>query len=214
MKAFTLTLAAAILSTTAAVASTSLADFDTNGDGFVSQSEIETVFPDFTRSDFRTVDNNSDNRISAVELQNPDIRAVIGRYEASGRMVEGLAALDTDGNGFASFDELAVAYPNLSATDYRLIDTNRDNRVSFSELYTLDAQVALARGAATPTTIADLAAIDADGDGFADFGELQAAFPGLSASDFRALDLNGDNRLGATELYTLDTGVVLGRSGS
>lgn len=214
MKRFTLTLAAAILSTTAAVASTSVADFDANGDGFVTLSEIETVFPDFSRSDFRTVDNNRDNRISAVELQNPDVRAVIGRYEASSRMVEGLAALDTDGNGFASFDELAVAYPNLSATDYRLIDTNRDNRVSFPEFYTLEAQVALSRSAAAPEAIVDLASVDADGDGFVGFGELQAAFPGLSANDFRALDINRDNRLGATELYTLDTSVVLGRSGS
>jgi Ca2+-binding EF-hand superfamily protein len=214
MKGFTLTLAAAILSTTAAVASTSVADFDTNGDGFVTLSEIETVFPEFTKSDFRTVDNNSDNRISAVELQNPDVRAVIGRYEVSGSTFEGLAALDTDGNGFASFDELAVAYPNLSAADYRLIDTNRDNRVSFPELYTLEAQDALARAAAAPEAIVDLATVDANGDGFVGFGELQAAFPGLSVSDFRALDLNGDNRMGATELYTLDTGVVLGRSGS
>ncbi len=214
MKRFTLTFAAAILSTTAAVASTSVADFDTDGDGFVTLSEIETVFPDFTRSDFRSVDNNSDNRISAVELQNPGVRAVIGRYDATGGTFQGLASIDTDGNGFASFDELAVAYPNLSANDYRRIDTNRDNRVNAPELYTLEAQSALARGATTPEAFVDLTAVDANGDGFVDFGELQAAFPGLSASDFRALDLNGDNRMGATELYSLDSAVVLGRSGS
>jgi len=214
MKRFTLTFAAAILSTTAAVASTSVADFDTDGDGFVTLSEIETVFPDFTRSDFRTVDNNSDNRISAVELQNPGVRAVIGRYDAAGGTFQGLATIDTDGNGFASFDELAVAYPNLSATDYRRIDTNGDNRVNGPELYTLEAQATLARGAAAPESIVDLAAVDADGDGFVDFGELQAVYPGLTTSDFRALDLNGDNRMGANEIYTLDTAVVLGRSGS
>jgi hypothetical protein len=214
MTRFTLTLAATILTTTAAVASTSVADFDVDGDGFVTLSEIETVFPDFTRSDFRSVDNNRDNRISAVELQNPGVRAVIGRYESTGSSFKALAALDTDGNGFASLDELAVAYPNLSATDYRRIDVNRDNRVSFPELYTTEAQIALARGAAAPEAFVDLAAVDADGDGFVDFGELQAAFPGLSASDFRALDLNGDNRMGATELYSLDSAVVLGRSGS
>jgi hypothetical protein len=213
MKGFTLTIAATILSTTAAFAATSIADYDTDGDGFVSLTEIETVFPGFTGSDFRTVDGNRDNRLSAVELQNPEIRAVVARYEPSGRSLSALAALDTDGNGFAAFDELAVAYPGLTAGDYRRIDTNGDNRVSFGELYALPAQDLLAR-AATPAEGIDLAGIDADGDGFADFGELQAAYPGLRAGDFRALDLNGDNRLGATELYTLDAGVVLGRSGA
>ena len=213
MKGFTLTIAATILSTTAAFAATSIADYDTDGDGFVSLTEIETVFPGFTGSDFRTVDGNRDNRLSAVELQNPEIRTVVARYEPSGRSLSELATLDTDGNGFAAFDELAVAYPGLTAGDYRRIDANGDTRVSVGELYALTAQEILAR-AATPAAGIDLAGIDADGDGFADFGELQAAYPGLRAGDFRALDLIGDNRLGATELYTIDAGVVLGRSGA
>ena len=213
MKGFTLTLAATILSTTAAFAATSVADYDADGDGFVTLAEIGTVFPGFTGSDFRSVDVNSDNRLSAVELQNPEIRTVIARYEPAGRSLSELAALDTDGNGFASFDELAVAYPGLSASDYRSIDANGDNRISFGELYALPAQDLLARAAA-PAEGIDLATLDADGDGFADFGELQAAYPGLRATDFRALDVNGDNRLGVTELYTIDASVVLGRSGA
>jgi hypothetical protein len=213
MKGFTLTLAATILSTTAALASTSIADYDTDGDRFVSLAEIEAVFPDFTGSDFRTVDANGDNRLNAVELQNPGIRAVIARYEPADGSLSDLAALDTDGNGFASVDELVVAYPGLTPSDFRAIDSNGDNRIAFGELYALPAQSILARAEA-PAEAIDLAAIDANGDRFADFGELQAAYPGLRATDFRALDLNGDNRLGVTELYTIDASGVLGRSGA
>lgn len=212
MKPIALTLAATILSSTAALAATDVAIFDANRDGFVTRAEIQQVYPGFTGSDFRAIDGNRDQRISAVELQNPEIRGVLGRYEASDGAVAMLGAVDTDANGFASFAELGVAYPDLTVADFRAIDTNGDNRISAIEIYTLEAQSVLARSTEVKDSI-DLAMVDANGDGFASFGELQAAYPGLRATDFRVIDTNGDNRLDFSELYALDTQVVLGRSG-
>jgi Ca2+-binding EF-hand superfamily protein len=213
MKTIALTLAATILSSTAALAATDVATFDADRDGFVTRAEIAQVYPGFSGSDFRAIDGNNDQRISAVELQNPDIRGVLGRYEAGSGAITGLGAIDGDADGFATFEELVVAYPGLTASDLRTIDTNNDRRVNARELYALSAQdvIARAKGSATKT---DINAIDANGDGFASFGELQAAYPGLRATDFRVIDGNDDNRVSFGELYRLNAQVVLGRSGA
>lgn len=213
MKHIALTVAATILSSTAAFAATDIATFDADRDGFVTRAEIQEVYPGFSGSDFRTIDGNNDLRISAVELQNPEIRGVLGRYEASGGAVTGLGAIDGNADGFATFEELVMAYPGLTASDLRTIDTNNDRRVNARELYALPAQDVVARAKGDATSLG-IPAIDADGDGFASFGELQAAYPGLRATDFRVIDGNDDNRVSFDELYSLDAQVVLGRSGA
>jgi hypothetical protein len=69
---------------------------------------------------------------------------VLSRHDATGRVL-GIAQIDTDRDGFADRAELAAAYPGVRPSDFRVIDANRDNRVSFSELYSLDSQIILGR---------------------------------------------------------------------
>ena len=213
MKSLALTAVATILSASAALASTDLADFDTNGDRFASKAEVSAVFPGFTASDFRGLDGNRDQRISASELNAPGARAIVARYEDQGTPVLGIADLDVSGDGFATIEELRVTYPGLTAQDFRRIDANRDNRVSFGELYAPLAQTKISRHEVTPSQVG-ISDLDTNGDNFAQFGELAAAFPGLNAIDFDDIDTNNDNRVSFGELYELDAQVILDRSGS
>ena len=108
-----------------------------------------------------------------------------------------LGDIDTNGDGFASYDEIAVAYPGLSAIEFTHVDGNGDNRVSANELRDADAQAILDRYrvAVQPRTDGDT-----DGDGFLSRDEAFAAVPGLNVYDFQAVDANGDNRLSRNEL--------------
>ena len=215
MKRIALTLAATILSTTAAVAATDIATLDADGDGFASVAEVNAAFPGFSRSDFRQLDGNRDNRISAVELQQPDARGIVGRYTAGvGASVVGISAIDTNGNGFASFAELQATYPGLSAVEFDRIDSNDDNRVSFDELYSPLAQATVSLHDATSSQVSVLSQVDTNGDSFAGYGELLAAYPGLNAADFRLIDANNDNRISRNEFLRIETQDVLGRAGS
>lgn len=56
-----------------------MADMDTNGDNFLSMEELKGGYPSATAADFRTVDLNSDNRISAVELLAPTAECLSGK---------------------------------------------------------------------------------------------------------------------------------------
>ena len=42
--------------------------------------------------------------------------------------------MDTDGDGLVSYDEMAVAYPDLTEDIYALIDTDADGGVSEEEM--------------------------------------------------------------------------------
>mgnify|MGYP002622725328 FL=1 len=112
---------------------------DTNGDGFASRAELAAAYPGFRASDFDDIDANDDNRVSAVEIYSSTAQSVVSRYEEGSSILVSLDSVDTDGSGFASYGELAAQYPNLSVVDFNRFDTNNDNRISFSELYSLDA---------------------------------------------------------------------------
>lgn len=212
-KSIAVTLTATILSGTAAFATTSISDFDRTGNGFATQSDIAAVLPGFTTSDFHAIDSNSDNRISAVELQSPGVRAIVGLYLSGSASVVGIDQISSSNDPFASFADLAAQYPGLTQSDFSSIDTNDDNRVSFGELYDPRAQSVLSRHDATGRVLG-IAQIDTDRDGFADRAELAAAYPGVRPSDFRVIDANRDNRVSFSELYSLDSQIILGRTGS
>jgi hypothetical protein len=117
---------------------------DLNGDGFSEYEEITTVFTDLTELDFREMDTNKDNRLSQFEIYDIDAQATLNKYRSM-EEVATVAKGDADRDGFLSEGELMNAYPGLTAEDFQIIDDNNDNRVSFNEVYMLDAQNILSR---------------------------------------------------------------------
>lgn len=117
---------------------------DLNGDGFSEYEEITTVFTDLTQNDFDIMDTNDDNRLSQFEIYEIDAQTVLNKY----RSIEEVATVkkaDANRDDFLDEGELQAAYPGLTPEDFDLIDGNNDNRVSFNEIYTIDAQNILSR---------------------------------------------------------------------
>ena len=211
MKALTLALVAGAISVTTAFAATDIQSVDRNGDRFASYDELTGAFPGLTRSDFRDIDVNSDRRVSSVELQAPDAQAVVSRYAAGADSLVDMAVVDTNGDNFVSFSELAGVYPGLSANDWNGIAGSDDNRLSAGEFYAPDTQVILDQNLGVAGFVA-LDAVDGDGSNFATLGELRNAYPGLSDLDFADIDTNNDNRISFDELYAAEAQIVLGKS--
>ena len=210
MKTITLTASFFSLFATAASASMTVGSFDTNGDRFVTYTELTAVLPTLSRSDFRALDMNDDRRLSANEVSRLDAQTIFGRHVETPNDVRGLLEIDANGDRFASFSELTAAYPGFHRSDFEQIDLNDDRRVSQTELYGDVAQSVLTRyegGSSIPVSMNEL---DVDGSGFASISEMTARYPGLSVLDFKEVDRNRDNRISFEELYDPDTIAVLG----
>lgn len=196
----TLALAIATTALTAAAASAmSVGDFDANGDRFVSFAEATAVNPLVSRQEFRDLDVNRDNRLSSVELNAPGAEAVLERGTQSNGTV--LSVADISGGSFVSESQLVAAYPGLKASEFDLIDTNNDNRVSAVEIYASAAQDILNEHESGNGILVSLDAVDVDGSGFASLSEIQAAYPGTTANDLRIFDVNRDGRIAFNEFY-------------
>jgi len=199
MKTLAIALTASTLAATAALASGDISTFDANGDRFASITEIQSVLPGVSAADFREIDLNDDRRISATELVSGNAQSVLGRHTGVPGAV-GLAQVDTNGDNFVNFSELAAAYPGVTSADWNEIDVNDDRRLSSVEFQAGRDVVARYSGA-MKNAVVSLNAIDTNGSSFADFGEVAAAYPGLSSFDFDDLDTNDDNRVSFSELY-------------
>lgn len=209
MKTLALAIATTALTATVATAA-SVTDFDQNGDRFASFSEVSAVNPTVSRQDFRDLDVNRDNRLSAVEVQAAGANVVLNRGTGGTDAVRGVGAISA--GAFISEAELKASYPGLSSVDFDLIDTNNDNRVSANEIYDADAQDLISQHESGSQILVSLDEIDVDGSGFASLGELQAQYPGLTSADLIWFDQNKDNRISFTEFYSSDAIQVLGKN--
>ncbi|WP_108484297.1 EF-hand domain-containing protein [Oceaniglobus ichthyenteri] len=115
---------------------------DTDGDGFVSYEELNAMVPMFAQSDFDEIDTNSDNRLSADELNAPGAWSLI-QGEAAAATTMDIASMDTNNDNFVTYDELAVAFPKVPEATFNDIDTNDDGRLSANELNAPDARTML-----------------------------------------------------------------------
>ena len=195
MKTLTIALAATALTATVASA-TSVADFDQNGDRFASFAEVTAVNPTIDRNDFRDIDLNRDNRLSATEVQLGE--ATLNRGTAP--VGTFLSTTDISGGSFVSYGELQAAYPGVPTSQLRVIDINKDGRISAVELAAGQADLNVYEAGGSQVVVS-LDSIDADGSGFASLAELQGAYPKLTANDLREIDTNRDGRLSFNELY-------------
>ena len=127
-----------------------------------------------------------------------------------------VSMLDTDGDGFASMDEVMAIYPTFDATFFDDVDTNDDGRWAPEEVNTSEAQTILSRYEARPESggsaeTLGVEDIDTDGDGFASYIELSAAYPGFEQNFFDDIDTNDDNRVSPEEMNTAEAQTILSR---
>ena len=120
-----------------------LTEVDQDGDRFVSKEELRAVYNGVTQEDFRRIDINRDNRISAPELYAPLAQALVTRYEMGVGMLVTIMQVDTNDDYFVGFDELRQSFPGLTYNEFEIIDVNGDNRVSSVEYYKSEAQALL-----------------------------------------------------------------------
>lgn len=118
---------------------------DADGNGFVSYDELAAVYTGVTQLDFDEIDVNGDNRIDNWEFYDIEAQDIRARYEMNGDGIRGVSDIDQDGDAFISFEELTATYPDASSVDFEEMDSNGDNRLDFTELYSLDSQNILAR---------------------------------------------------------------------
>ena len=205
MKTLALALATTALAASAATAA-SVADFDRNGDRFASFAEVVAANPTIDRNDFREIDVNRDNRLSASEVQAGE--AILGRgMNPTGTF---LSTTDISGGSFVGYGELQAAYPGLPTSQVRIIDQNKDGRISAVELAAGQADLGVYEDGSQ--ILVSLDRVDTDGSGFASLGELQSVYPNLTANDLRFFDVNRDGRIDFTEFYSSDAIEVLGKN--
>lgn len=204
-----LTVTAVLMATATAASAMKATDLDINGDGFASITELRQIFPGFSSNDFREIDVNRDRRLSNTELTAAGTSGIIGRYESTMSVVHGLSEIDTDGDRFATREELNAVYKGLDDDDFREVDVNRDNRVNATELYRPLAQALLTRYEMGGRDVVTIMQVDVDDDAFASFAELQSVYSKLSQQDFHLIDNNGDNRVSAIEYYSPENQAIL-----
>ncbi len=207
MKRIAITAAATALSATALFAATDIGMLDTDGDNFVSKTELMTAFPEFDASFFDEIDANRDNRLSAAELETAGAQTILSRYGAE---AQSNMPAEAGASGFESYAEMAAMYPAMTQIDFDEIDENNDGRLSAAELQTPMGNEIIARIDVT-TTVPGVGSMDTDGDNFVSFEELQVVYPKVPQLEFDSVDANTDGRLDSEELSGADALAMLNR---
>lgn len=210
MKRLLTTTAVALFSATTAFAAVDIMDVDMTGDEFVGFEELRLAFPEVTEEFFDQMDTDSDNRISSDELLESEAQDILARYTMVGMEERRTVVLDANYDRFVSKEEFVNIFPSFTEIDFDAMDQNNDNRVSYVEIYDTNAQDIIERYYGE--TVQGIADIDTNGDNFADFAEMTAAFPGISEQDLQTIDTNGDNRVSSTELYATEAQQIVSRN--
>ncbi|RZW12537.1 MAG: hypothetical protein EX266_00970 [Rhodobacteraceae bacterium] len=199
----------ALLTTMGGAFAMQATDLDINGDGFATLGEVRQVLSGFSSSDFLILDKNRDNRLSSVELQAPSTSELIGKYRGSMTIVHGLSEVDQNQDRFVTLAELRSVYPGVLDNEFLIIDINRDNRLSASELYAPRAQAVVTRYEMGGRMLVTAMQVDNSGDFFISFDELVQSYPGISRAEFDIIDANGDNRIASIEYYSSSSQAIL-----
>lgn len=202
---------ATILVAQTAMAAVTMSDVDVTNDHFATYEEMRNAIPGLDKRAFDKIDLNSDGRISAEEIGKLEAQSELAQHKMVGAKERPLMLLDQDGDGFMSLADIQRVHPDFTDVAFRGIDTNSDNRLSYQEFYTPEAQTAFAL--CGPTDFSDLASIDTNNDKFADFAEIQAAFPKVGETDFRDIDLNSDGRISAMEWLSPEAQCIVDEHG-
>ncbi|HET7370227.1 MAG TPA: hypothetical protein VFK45_05255 [Gammaproteobacteria bacterium] len=161
--------------------STSFQEWDSNGDGVLSQREASNYKP--IASNFKRLDSNGDGNINENEY------AAATTFLAS---QPGFQAYDLNGDGFVTENE-AEAAPRGGLQDvFDDVDADDDGNVSNAEFAA--ATINLLGGVS-------FASLDTDGDGAISGQEAEDEAP-LLWQEFDRVDLNGDDQISKNEYNT------------
>lgn len=191
--------AIALFAATAATAATDMSDVDMTNDQFVGFEELKMAYPELTEEFFNQMDSNSDNRLSSEELLETSAQDILARYTMVPKEERAKVVLDANFDRFVTKEEFVAVFPTFSEIDFKAMDDNNDQRVSYVEVYETKAQDIIARYYGG--TVADIAAIDTNGDNFADFDEMMGFYPEITEENLKLIDQNNDNRISSQELY-------------
>lgn len=122
-----------------------------------------------------------------------------------------ISDVDMTADSFAGFEELRMAFPDVTEENFDAIDLNDDNRVSSQELLETDAQDILARYTMVPMKERSQVVLDANFDRFVSKEEFTAIFPTFSEIDFNTIDDNNDNRVSYVEVYETEAQDIIAR---
>ncbi|MBI5366822.1 MAG: EF-hand domain-containing protein [Planctomycetes bacterium] len=168
---------------------------DQDRDGRISRAEC----PPDGRERFDRVDQDHDGFVTRAEAGRVAAGRAGGELRATEEARQKFAALDRDGDGALSGDELpAEARPFLAT-----VDADGDQRVSRAEVEAAEADGRLKR---IRGAIKHFAEADADQDG----AVVRAEFPLTADVEFDALDEDGDERITIEEV----AGFVANRYGT
>lgn len=201
--------AVAMLMATPVLAKVTIQDLDVTGDNFATYEEVRNAIPEIDMVDFRAIDANGDRRLSADEVNAMKAQTALTQHQMRSNKERPLTLIDTDGDGFMSYGDVARVHPSLTQNSFEAIDKNKDGRLSYSEYYTVEAQTALAQ--CSQSTFVDLAAMDKNKDRFLSIEELKGGYPKATNADFRDIDLNGDNRISSVELLSPNAECLIGK---
>lgn len=198
MKKLLTTAAIAAVAATPTFAKVTIEDLDVSGDSLATFEEVRNAIPEMDMIDFKAIDANNDNRLSAEEVNQMKAQTALTQHQMRSKKERPLTLLDPDGDGFMSYDDLKMVHPTLTRNSFEEIDGNGDNRLSYAEFYTNKTQTALAQ--CSKSTFVDLADLDSNGDNFLSMAELKGGYPKVTNADFDTIDLNKDNRISSVEL--------------
>ena len=122
-----------------------------------------------------------------------------------------IADVDMTNDDFVGFEELRMAFPELTEEFFDQMDLNTDNRISSEELLETKAQDILARYTMVPMQERKQVVLDANYDRFVTKEEFVAVFPTFSEIDFDAIDDNNDDRVSYVEVYETEAQNIIAR---
>ena len=122
-----------------------------------------------------------------------------------------IADVDMTADEFVGYEELRLAFPEVSEEDFDAMDLNGDNRICSVELLETDAQNILARYNMVPMEERAQVVLDAYYDRFVTMEEFTAIFPTFSDIDFDTMDDNNDNRVSYVEVYQTEAQDIIAR---
>lgn len=191
---------------------------DTNKDGQISFDEMKAVRPELTPERFNAMDTNKDGSIGPADRPAGDRGRARGSRDADPeprrQLMQMLMSADTNQDGKASYAEVTTAKPGFAKADFDRIDRDEDGFITAADApkapQTTDqpkkpgAKAAGNRAARlSPEQRGRLRErmikADANADGFVSREEARTGLPNVTDERFKAMDRNGDGKLGADD---------------